>query len=45
MKDVEELSPILQEILSMPRTGHLNESDINGQETREEYLKEKYGIA
>lgn len=45
IKPVEQLSPILQEILNMPRTGSIDPDDINGDQIREEYLKEKYGMA
>lgn len=41
MKKVEELSPLLQNILNMPRTGQIDGNDINGTIAREEYYKEK----
>lgn len=44
MKSTEELSPILQEILAMPRYGSISGDDINADRDREEYLKSKYNI-
>jgi len=41
---MDELAPELQEILNMPRVGHLDEDDINGEKARMEYYKEKYGL-
>ncbi len=40
MKKTEELSPILREILNMPKIGKLDADDINGDKAREEYLEE-----
>ena len=45
MKKIEELSPILQGILNMPRTDQIDSDDINGTQAREEYYKEKYDLA
>lgn len=44
IKPIEELAPELQDILSMPRTGHIDEDDINGDQARMEYYKEKYNL-
>lgn len=44
MKKVEELSPILQEILNIPKIGQIDADDINGDKAREEYIKEKLGL-
>jgi len=41
MKKVQELSPLLQNILNMPRTGQIDGNDINGIQAREEYYNEK----
>ena len=45
MKKIEELSPILQGILNMPRTDQIDADDINGTHARDEYYKEKYDLA
>ena len=42
MLPVGELEPEIQKILDMPRTGKLEANDINGEEARMEYYKEKY---
>ena len=42
MLDLEELEPEIKDILNMERTGSLDANDINGEETRIEYYKEKY---
>ena len=42
MKKPEELSPVLQKILAMPKTGQLTDSDI--EKAREAYYKEKYQL-
>ena len=44
LKSVDELSPVLKEVLSIPLQGKMNPEDVNGNEAREEYYKEKYGI-
>jgi hypothetical protein len=41
---MDKLAPELQEILNMPRIGHLDEDDVNGDKARMEYYKEKYGL-
>ena len=45
MKAVEELSPVLQSILNMPRTGQVDANDINGDKARLEYYTDKYELA
>ena len=40
----ENLALELQEILDMPRFGHIDKDDINGEEVRMEYYKEKYEL-
>ena len=40
----ENLALELQEILDMPRLGHIDKDDINGEEARMEYYKEKYEL-
>lgn len=45
MKKIEELSPVLQGILNMPRTGQIDADDVNGTQARDEYYKEKYDLA
>ena len=42
MLDLEELEPEIKDILNMERTGSLDANDINGEEVRIEYYKEKY---
>lgn len=42
MKTTEELSPVLQQILNMPRTGQLSDADID--KARAAYYKEKYEL-
>ena len=42
MLPVEELEQELQDILNMLRTGKVDANDINGEEARMEYYKEKY---
>ncbi len=42
MLDLEELEPEIKDILNMERTGSLDANDINGEEARIEYYKEKY---
>ena len=42
MLPVEELSPELQEIMRMPIEGSINADDINAEEERMSYYKEKY---
>lgn len=44
VQPIEELAPELQEILNMPRSGNLENDDINGINARMEYYKEKYGL-
>lgn len=44
MRAIEELSPEIQEILSMPRTGQIDADDINGDKARAEYYREKYSL-
>lgn len=45
MKKNEELSPVLQDILNMPRFGTISGEDVNGDKAREEYYREKYDLA
>ena len=42
VEPIENLAPELQEILDMPRIGHID--DINGEDARMEYYKEKYEL-
>lgn len=42
MKKTEELSPVLQKILAMPKTKQLTDNDIES--AREAYYKEKYEL-
>ena len=42
MLDLEELEPEIKDILNRERTGSLDANDINGEEARLEYYKEKY---
>lgn len=42
LEPIEKLAPELQEILNMPRLGHIDADDINGDKVRMEYYKEKY---
>ena len=44
MLPVEKLNPIVLDILNMPRTGELDANDVNGEDTRLEYYKEKYAL-
>lgn len=44
MKSVNELEPVLQDILSMPVINPLDEEDVNGDKARWEYYKEKYEL-
>ena len=44
MQPIEKLSPEIQEILNMPRTGEIDAKDINGENARMEYYKEKYAL-
>jgi hypothetical protein len=42
MLPMEKLEPEIQDILNMPRIGKLDADDVNGEEARMEYYKEKY---
>ena len=42
MLPMEELEPEIKNILNMERTGSLDANDINGEEARIDYYKEKY---
>ena len=42
MLPTKELEPEIQEILSMPRKGIIDANDVNGDDARIEYYKEKY---
>ncbi|MBQ8159070.1 MAG: hypothetical protein IJ081_08680 [Prevotella sp.] len=42
MLPIEKLDQELQDILNMPRNGEIDANDINGEEARMEYYKEKY---
>ena len=42
MLPIESLDPQLQDILNMPRKGMVDSDDVNGEEARMEYYKEKY---
>lgn len=42
MLSMEELEPEIKNILNMERTGSLDANDINGEEARIDYYKEKY---
>ena len=42
MLPIEKLDQELQDILNMPRNGDIDANDINGEEARMEYYKEKY---
>ena len=44
IEPIENLAPELQEILNMPKIGHIDSDDINGEEARMEYYKEKYQL-
>lgn len=44
IQPIEKLSPEIQDILSMPIVGHLDADDINGDKSRMEYYKDKYGL-
>lgn len=44
MLPIEKLSQELQDILNMPRNGEIDADDINGEEARMEYYKEKYNL-
>ena len=44
IQPIEKLSPVIQDILSMPVVGQLDADDINGDKARMEYYKEKYGL-
>lgn len=44
MLPMEELEPEVQEIMNMPRMGSLDAGDVNGDEARIEYYKEKYNL-
>lgn len=41
---IDQLEPELQEIISMPRIGHVDADDLNGEEARLDYYKEKYSL-
>jgi hypothetical protein len=41
MLPLEKLEPDLQAILKMPRKGTIDADDVNGEEARMEYYKEK----
>ena len=43
IKEKSELSPVLQNILNMPKIREIPSDDINGTELRKEYYNEKYG--
>ncbi len=42
MLPIESLDQNLQDILNMPRNGEIAADDVNGEEARMEYYKEKY---
>jgi hypothetical protein len=42
MLPIESLDPQLQDILNMPRKGMIDSDDVNGEEARMEYYREKY---
>ena len=42
MLSMEELEPEIKNILNMERTSSLDANDINGEEARIDYYKEKY---
>ena len=44
MLPVEELDPELQEIMKMPIVGSIGTDDINAEEERMSYYKEKYSL-
>ena len=44
MLPIEKLNQELQDILNMPRNGEIDADDINGEEARMEYYKEKYNL-
>ena len=39
---LDQLEPELQDIINMPRTGQIDGNDLNGEQVRMEYHKEKY---
>ena len=39
---LDQLEPELQDIINMPRIGRIDENDLNGEQARMEYYKEKY---
>lgn len=39
---LDQLEPELQDIINMPRTGQIDGNDLNGEQVRMEYYKEKY---
>ncbi|MBR1410791.1 MAG: hypothetical protein IJ580_06815 [Prevotella sp.] len=42
LKPIEELSPELQKIIGFARPAEIDETDLNGDKARMEYLTEKY---
>ena len=44
MLSIDQLEPELQEIISMPRIGHVDADDLNGDQARIDYYKEKYSL-
>lgn len=44
VQPIEKLAPEVQEILNLPFKGTIDPDDINAEEARMEYYKEKYGL-
>lgn len=44
MLPIEKLNQEMQDILNMSRNGEIDADDINGEEARMEYYKEKYNL-
>ena len=45
IEPIESLAPELQVILNMPKIGHIDGDDINGEDARMEYYKEKFQLS
>ena len=44
VQPIEKLAPEVQEILNLPIKGTIDPDDINAEEARMDYYKEKYGL-
>jgi hypothetical protein len=44
LKPIQDLAPEVQEILNMPLIGEIPSDDVNGEDARMEYYKEKYNL-